>query len=73
VPHEINFAVLEEIQANGTVTTSKIPIYTIIKNALIAYAQEDEGNIIINDLDEYGYELWEYRGDTPMYLILYEE
>lgn len=73
VPHEVNFAVLEEIQADGTVTTSKIPIYTIIKNALITYAQEDEGNIIINDLDEYGYELWEYRGDTPMYLILYEE
>ena len=26
-------------------------------------------NIIINDLEEYGYELWDYRGDSesPMY------
>nr|DAZ72807.1 MAG TPA: hypothetical protein [Caudoviricetes sp.] len=27
-------------------------------------------NIIINDLDDYGYELMEYRGEKPMYLFI---
>jgi hypothetical protein len=26
-------------------------------------------NIVINDLDDFGWELWEYRGDKPMYLF----
>jgi hypothetical protein len=37
------------------------------------YGQEKTENIIINDLDEYGYELWEYRGDKPMYLFILQE
>ena len=51
-------------------TITKLPIYTIIQNALKEYAQERAENIIINDLDQYGYELWEYRGDEPMYLFI---
>ena len=51
-------------------TVTKLPIYTIILNALKEYAQERQENIIINDLDQYGYELWEYRGDQPMYFFI---
>lgn len=59
---------------NGEIQTSltKLPIKTIIQNAIKEYAQEKAENIIINDLDDYGYELWEYQGDekTPMYLYI---
>ena len=34
------------------------------------YGQERESNIIINDLDDYGYELWKYRGDRPIYFFI---
>lgn len=51
-------------------TLTKLPLYLIIKNALKEYGQERAENIIINDLDQYGYELWEYRGDEPMYLFI---
>jgi hypothetical protein len=42
----------------------------IIYNALKEYGDERDENIIINDLDEWGYELWDYRGDTPLYLFI---
>lgn len=51
-------------------TITKLPIYTIIQNALKEYGQERAENIIINDLDQWGYELWEYRGEKPMYLFI---
>lgn len=51
-------------------TTSKLPIYMIIQNAVKEYGQERSENIIINDLDQYGYELWEYRGENPFYLFI---
>ena len=49
---------------------TKLPIYKIIQNAVKIYGQEKTENIIINDLDQWGYELWEYRGDEPMYLFI---
>lgn len=51
-------------------TVTKLEIYRIIQNALKEYGQERAENIIINDLDQYGYELWDYRGDEPMYLFI---
>lgn len=48
----------------------KLTIKEIIQNAVKIYGQENEHNIIINDLDQYGYELWEYHGDTPMYMFI---
>lgn len=44
----------------------------IIKEAIHEYGKELYHNIIINDLDNYGLELLEYRGDKPLYL-LYDE
>lgn len=50
----------------------KIPIKTIIREAVHTYGKEPYYNIIINDLEEYGKELLEYRGSNPIYLT-YEE
>ena len=52
---------------SDTVTITKIPLKTIVYNIVREFAHEKPENIIINDLDSYGYELWEYAGDSPMY------
>ena len=44
-------------------------IKDIIKSVLHELCFEPLHNIVINDLDEYGVELLEYRGDEPMYLL----
>ena len=67
---EIDFGTEEEIDEWGNVIIHKVPIYNIIKNVLQVYAQEPLENIIINDLDEENaWELWDYRGEKPMYLL----
>ena len=47
-----------------------IPIVDIIKNAVHVFAGEPLSNIVLNDIDNYGLELLEYRGDKdhPMYM-----
>lgn len=72
LPHEVAFGVIDIIDAQGEITTKYLPLDQIIRNAVKEYAQEREENIVINDLDQYGYELWEYRGDTPLYIFLDE-
>lgn len=44
----------------------------IIREAVHTYGKESYSNIIINDLDETGLELLEYRGDVPLYLLYSE-
>lgn len=70
-----DFGTIETVQKNEetgelTTTIEKLPIYMIIQNAVKEYGQERSENIIINDLDQWGYELWEYRGNQPMYLFI---
>ena len=70
-----DFGTIETVQKNEktgelTTTIKKLPIYMIIQNAVKEYGQERSENIIINDLDQWGYELWEYRGNQPMYLFI---
>lgn len=66
---------IETINKDGSVSYDKIPIYYIIRNMVHELGGEPWHNIIINDLDEYGYELWEYRGvkrggeEMPMYMF----
>lgn len=69
---DVNFSDLDTIQDNGDIVTTKVPIYTIIQQAIRQFGNERLENIIINDLPEYGYELWTYRGDEPMYMIKQE-
>ena len=62
------------VQDNGNVevitVNEKLPIKNIIENAVVEYGQELITNITVNNLEEKGYELWEYRGDEPLYLII---
>lgn len=68
LPASIDFGV-EEIYEDGVTVYKKISIDRIIREMLHAYALEPYQNIIINNLDEKGLELLEYRGDIPMYLL----
>ena len=49
---------------------NQIPIKDIILQAVHEFAQEPWQNIIVNDLDDYGIELLEYQGTTPLYYII---
>ena len=51
-----------------TVTYTLVPLKTIVQNILTEFAGEPLSNIIINDLEEPGLELLEYRGDKPAYM-----
>ena len=48
--------------------TIKYPIKDIIREAVHQYANEPFHNIVINDLDDMGLELQEYRYDQPLYI-----
>ena len=69
LPMQVDFGTEDFIQPDGSIISTKIPIYRIIQRAVHEFGQEPLQNIIINDLDDYGYELWDYRGsnETPMY------
>ena len=45
----------------------------IIREAVHIYGKEMYHNIIINDLDDYGLELVEYRGEDPLYMLYNED
>ena len=69
-----DFGTIEEYSGSGVNAISTIihiPIIEIIKNAVHVYGGEPLHNIVINDVDNYGLELLEYRGseDKPMYMI----
>lgn len=69
IPSEVDFGTEQLIDADGNTHIEKLPIYKIIQSAVRKYGEERLENIIINDLDENGWDLWEYRGEKPMYLI----
>ena len=53
----------------GDWITMKYPIKDIIRSAVHQFAGEPFHNIIINDLEDQGLELLEYRYDKPLYLL----
>lgn len=57
---------------NGDITQEKLLLKDIIIGAVHQFANEPLFNIIINDLDDEGLELLEYRGDQPFYLLIDE-
>ena len=69
-PHEIDFGTIETEQPDGTILLEKVKIQTIVEQALLQYGQEKLENIFISDLPDYGLELLEYKGKTPLYLII---
>jgi hypothetical protein len=70
LPFNVDFGEEEFLDlATDKVTYTKIPIKTIIKKAVVEYGKELLHNIVINDIDEAGQELLEYRGIEPLYLF----
>lgn len=70
LPHSTDFGI-EEIydRETGVTTYNSIPIKRIIREAVQNFGGELGHNIIINDLDEAGLMLLEYRGDQPIYMF----
>lgn len=64
------FDCIEEVDDYGNITTYKYPIKEIIREAVHQYAGEPYHNIIIDNLDDEGFELMEYRGDVTMYMLI---
>ena len=55
-------------EVTNTRTETKLLIKDIIREAVHAHGGEPMHNIIVNDLDDYGIEMLEYRGSSPMYV-----
>ena len=66
----VDFGTEDFTDASGKVTNTPRLIKNIIRDAVHEYAFEPMENIIINDLDDYGIELMEYRGKTPLYMYI---
>lgn len=64
-----DFGKVTVINKSGYSYTEQLPLKKIISKAVHDYAKEPYHNIIINDLDDCGLELLEYRGDDPLYFV----
>lgn len=66
----VDFGTEEIENADGSITINKIPLRKIITNAVRKYADERVENIVINDLPDYGYELWDWISSDPLYMFI---
>ena len=66
---EVDFGNFEEVDKNGDIRKIQRTLKDIIRDAVHYYGGEPLHNIIINDLDDRGVELQEYRYSTPLYLL----
>lgn len=70
LPHTTDFGIEEYYNAEKNITTyTSVPIRRIIQESLQNFGNELPQNIIINDLEDAGLELLEYRGDVPLFLF----
>lgn len=69
LPSQVDFGKYEEVDVKGNTRKIPYPLKDIVYEAVHHYGGEPFHNIIINDLDNRGLELQEYRYDTPLYLI----
>lgn len=69
LPHQTDFGIEEEVQADGSIKYTPIPIVRIIREMIQNFGNELAHNIVINDVEENGFDLLEYRGDREMYLL----
>lgn len=65
-----DFGTIRIEQEDGYDIIEKVPIKDTIREVVATYAHEPYYNIIINDLDEMGLELLEFRGDGYLYMII---
>lgn len=64
----VDLGTIEEIDEEGNSTITKLELKDIIINMMHQYAGEPFKNIIVNDLDEIGFELLEYRYNKDLFL-----
>ena len=69
----VDFGTIDSIDERGNITNTKLLLKDIIIEAVHEYAKEPYHNIIVNDLDDMGVELLEYRGTKPLYMIVDNE
>ena len=70
LPHITDFGIEEYYDSQtNTITYTSIPIKRIIRESVQNFGNELAQNIIINDIEDAGLELLEYRGDTPIYMF----
>lgn len=70
LPHTTDFGIEEYYDAaTNTTTYTSVPIARIIRESVQNFGNELAQNIIINDLEDAGLELLEYRGDVPIYMF----
>ena len=70
LPHSTDFGIEEIVDHKTGVTTyQSIPIKNIIREAVQNFGGELAHNIIINDLEDSGLMLMEYRGNSPIYML----
>ena len=73
-PHATDLGVIEEyeIDEDGTIldrVETDLTIKQIITDMMHKYANEPLHNIIVNDLDQTGYELLDYQGENDIYFF----
>lgn len=70
LPHTTDFGIEEYYDSKTGITTyTSIPIKNIIREAVQNFGGELAQNIIVNDIEDAGLELLEYRGDIPLFLL----
>ena len=67
-----DFGKVSVVKVNGDTTEEDLLLKDIIIGAVHQFANEPLYNIIVNDLEDQGLELLEYRGDSPFYLLIDE-
>ena len=70
-PYEVDFGNYNEYDANGELTVRQLTIPEILSNLLFFFGRNSYNpNKIIGLAEEEAYELLEYRGDSPLYMLL---
>ena len=70
LPHTTDFGIEEYYDTKTNTTTyTSVPIARIIRESIQNFGNELAQNIIINDLEDAGLELLEYRGDIPIFMF----
>ena len=70
LPHDTDFGKIDIYDSKtDTKVTQDVLIKTIIQEAVRNFGGELPQNIIINDIENAGLELLEYRGKVPMYMF----
>ena len=67
-----DFGKVLEIASDGSYTEEDLKLKDIITAAVHQFANEPMYNIVVNDLEDQGLELLEYRGKDPFYLLINE-